>query len=278
MSEDASTTRKSFDLRAALRFRSTTDVNPQGKHTANVILGTTVICLLVYLFLGYPDFYYMVFKVPHFVLTGLNSTQAEYWYVKIYYNWGMATLLFFVVPYLVARKLGIGVRDCGVKVGNWKIGLPLMVLGLVLVPVFAQSYLTDPQALANYPLLRPFADWNQFGYPSFNGGLWFLGEFSYVVIYYIPYEYFWRGFAQIPLRKHGKINTFWIVLWTTCLTTIVHLPVPLLELEGAVLLGIIIGWLALKTDSIIYGLVFHAAVGLGTDFLSTAVVNGWTTI
>jgi hypothetical protein len=217
----------------------------------------------------------MVFNTPIFVLAGLNPSQAAYYYVKVYYNWGMATLFFFVVPYLVARKLGISAKECGVQLGNWKLGVVVMVIGLVLVPFLSEAVLTNTELQVTYPLLRPFADWQQFGFPAFNGGLYVLGEVSYVAIYYLPYEYFWRGFAQLPLRKYGKVSTFWIVLWTTCLTSIIHLPVPTVELEAAVLLGVVAGWLALKTDSIIYGLVFHVATGLGTDITSTALLNGW---
>jgi hypothetical protein len=216
----------------------------------------------------------MVFHTPHFVLTGLNPSMAQYWYVKIYYNWGMALILFLIVPGLVSRKLGIKKKDLGLQWGNKKLGLILLAVGLAILPLIGLEVLNDPQMQAEYPLLHPFANWQSFDLLGFNPGLWILGEISYVVIYYIPYEFFWRGFAQFPLRKYGKINNFWIILWTTCLTSIIHLDVPQSELAGAILVGIIYGWLALNTNSIYYGLIHHASTGITTDIVSTGLING----
>jgi membrane protease YdiL (CAAX protease family) len=172
------------------------------------------------------------------------------------------------VPYLVARKIKITPRDLGVQVGNKKIGLILLLVGLVAVPFTSQVGITDPLFQATYPLIRPEA------VPTLNGGLMVLGETSYVILYYIPYEFFWRGFAQFPLRKYGKINTFWIILWTTVLSTLLHLPVPPSEIAGAAFIGIVYGWLALRANSIIYGFTHHAVTGVSADVVTAMAING----
>jgi hypothetical protein len=255
-------------MQNALRFRFDTTSSPEEKRITKIVLLTTVVCYLLYIFLGYPNFYEMVFESPHFVVMNLAYKSDLYWYAKIYYNWGIASLLFCVVPYLVARKLKITPRDLGVQVGNKKLGLILLVVGFVAVPFTAQVGILDTNFQNTYPLLRPEA------VPALNGWLMVLGETSYVILYYIPYEFFWRGFAQFPLRKYGKINTFWIILWTTILSTLLHLPVPPSEIAGAAFVGIVYGWLALHANSIIYGFTHHAVTGVSADIVTAMAING----
>ncbi len=257
-----------MNLRDKLRFRFTTEQTLEEKHTTKIVLVTTVVCFLLYIFLGYPNFYEMVFGVPHFVVANLTYGSDPYWYTKIYYNWGMACVLFLVVPFLVARKFKIKSRDLGVQLGDKKFGLILLVLGLISIPFTAQVGILDLEFQATYPLLRPEA------VPVLNGGIMFLGELSYVIIYYIPYEFFWRGFAQFPLRKYGKINTFWIILWTTILSTLLHLPVPPSEILGAAFVGFVYGWLALRANSVLYGLTHHATTGVAADIVTGMAING----
>ena len=232
-----------------------------------VVLFTTVTCFLLYIFVGYPNFYEMVFKSPHFAVAHLIYGSDLYWYSKIFYNWGFACLLFMVVPFLVSRKLKIPLRDLGMQLGDKKFGLILLAIGVISIPLTAQVGMVDPIFQATYPLLRPEA------IPTLNVEVIILGEISYVILYYIPYEFFWRGFAQFPLRKYGKINTMWIILWTTGLTTLLHLPTPPSELAGAALVGIIYGLLALRTNSILYGLVHHAATGVSADIVTALAIN-----
>ncbi len=261
-----------MNLRDKLRLHFSTEQTPAEKHVTKVVLLTTIICFLLYIFLGYPNFYEKVFGVPHFVVQNLAYQSDLYWYVKIYYNWGMACLLFLIVPFIVARNLKIKARDLGVQFGDKKFGLILLALGIISIPFTARVGIMDPIFQATYPLLRPEAI-SQTGLPALNVVALILGESSYVIIYYIPYEFFWRGFAQFPLQKYGKLNTFWIILWTTVLSTILHIPVPPSEILGAAFVGFVYGWLALRTNSIVYGLVHHAATGVAADVTTALAIN-----
>ncbi len=257
-----------MNLRDKLRFRFTTERSPEEKHVTKVVLVTTLVCFLLYIFLGYPNFYEKLFGTTHFIVLNLTPGSELYWYAKIYYNWAIAAVLFCMVPFLVARKLKITSRDLGVQLGDKKFSLILLALGIISVPFTAQVGILDLEFQATYPLLRPEV------VPALNGGIMFLGEVSYVILYYIPYEFFWRGFAQFPLRKYGKINTFWIILWTTILSTLLHWPVPQSEILGAAFIGFVYGWLALRTNSIVYGLAHHAATGVCADIVTGLAING----
>ncbi len=92
-------------LRQMLRLRYTNENTLENKHVARVVLVTTILCLIIYLFLGYPAYYKMMFGKTFFILNGLNPSSALYWYVNVYYNWGMTLILFLIIPMFVAHKL-----------------------------------------------------------------------------------------------------------------------------------------------------------------------------
>ena len=70
----------------------------------------------------------MMFGKTFFILNGLNPSSALYWYVNVYYNWGMTLILFLIIPMFVAHKLGIKNKDLGLQWGNKKIGFILLLL------------------------------------------------------------------------------------------------------------------------------------------------------
>jgi membrane protease YdiL (CAAX protease family) len=127
----------------------------------------------------------------------------------------------------------------------------------------------------------------------------FLGHFAaYFFLYYVPWEFFFRGFLLFPFAlaaerafaaelsglkpeiasSDGRVDSrassraearaavlAALVLFQTIPSTMIHFGHPLSELAGAVAAGLILGALAWKTRSIIPGLVLHASLGLGTD-------------
>ncbi len=121
-----------------------------------------------------------------------------------------------------------------------------------------------------------------------------LGHYAaYFFLYYIPWEFFFRGFLLFPFalaaeRALGAAGgavaaggagaaasggiaaapiVAALVLFQTIPSAMLHVGHPLSELAGAVLAGIGFGVLAWKTKSILPGLILHAAIGFGTDGL-----------
>jgi membrane protease YdiL (CAAX protease family) len=111
-----------------------------------------------------------------------------------------------------------------------------------------------------------------------------LGHYAaYFFLYYVPWEFFFRGFllfpfalaAQRELERHTSTEEkqsaqespliVALVLFQTMPSAMLHVGHPLSELAGAVAAGIGFGILAWKTRSIIPGLILHAAIGFGTD-------------
>jgi hypothetical protein len=121
-------------------------------------------------------------------------------------------------------------------------------------------------------------------------GLWpLLGHYAaYVLLYYVPWEFFFRGFLVFPFAlaaeralaaarrpviegggepaaRDNEMIVAAIVLFQAIPSTMLHFGHPLSELAGAVVAGIGFGLLAWKTRSIVPGLILHAAIGIGTD-------------
>jgi membrane protease YdiL (CAAX protease family) len=116
----------------------------------------------------------------------------------------------------------------------------------------------------------------------------FLGHFAaYALLYYLPWEFFFRGFLLFPFALAatrafaapgpggaGPVEgseaartavLAALVLFQTIPSALLHFGHPLSELLSAVAAGIGFGLLAWKTRSIFPGLILHAAIGLGTD-------------
>jgi membrane protease YdiL (CAAX protease family) len=102
-----------------------------------------------------------------------------------------------------------------------------------------------------------------------------LGHYAaYVFLYYVPWEFFFRGFLLFPfalaaeralVARDANVIVAALVLFQTIPSTMLHFGHPLSELAGAVIAGLAFGILAWKTRSIVPGLILHAALGIGTD-------------
>ncbi len=120
----------------------------------------------------------------------------------------------------------------------------------------------------------------------------FLHFAAYALLYYLPWEFFFRGFLLLPwaleaersLIPHpeaadvGGIGTSTVaalVFFQTIPSTMLHFGHPLSELLGAIPAGIAFGLLAWKTKSIIPGFILHAALGFGTDLFIVLSQGGY---
>jgi membrane protease YdiL (CAAX protease family) len=75
-------------------------------------------------------------------------------------------------------------------------------------------------------------------------------------------EFFFRGFMLNALRPAIGANAIWIM----CVPyMMIHLPKLWLEASGAILFGLFLGILALRSRSIWGGVLVHAGVALSMD-------------
>jgi len=142
----------------------------------------------------------------------------------------------------------------GLGIGDWKKGLPLLLLiPLVITPViyFASKM---PDVRSEYPLSKLLFDHKDLilGY-----------ELLYIILYYIAWEFYFRGFLLFGLaKKWGVWNAILIQTISSCL---IHIGKPEGEIIGSIIVGILFGLIAWRTKSIWYVFALHAAIGVLTD-------------
>lgn len=154
-------------------------------------------------------------------------------------------LLFLVVPLLIVL---IGFRDApgryGMRIGDWRAGLPLLlaglaimttiILGLAALPQFQDYY--GPDAAAAEPLVRVVA-----------------GNLAELV----SAEFLLRGFLMFALwRRIGPLALV-VQLVPFVLT---HLGKPDIELWSTFIGGSIFAWLTWRTGSILWSALGHVYV------------------
>lgn len=176
---------------------------------------------------------------------------------------GWAVVLLLLAPLAVWRGFGRSARELGLRLGDWRLGLPVAVgLALVAAPVLWLGT-AEPALQATYPWPGAWAG------SSLGRLLAWAGLYG---LYYLAFELFYRGFL---LRL---VEPFWglrAALWlqATC-ATLVHLGKPLPETIAAFPASLLFGLLAVRSRSLVWPVLLHLAIGLVTDLASLGR-QGW---
>lgn len=189
------------------------------------------------------------FFVRHFG-SGRASGPDLDWDKYTYHHF--ATLvLFALIPVLIIKTvLKESLRDYGVALGDWRLGLKMTALALVVMPPMIWLSSSDPQFLAEYPLTMRAMD-----SPTL------FAEWALIyLVYYIGWEMFFRGFIGFGLRR--PLGDFHAMMAQTAMSTIIHIGKPMGETFSAIPGGIYMGLLALRTRSLLWPLLFHWYIGL----------------
>ena len=216
----------------------------RGAHVA--IWGGTVL-LTVYLYQGNHSFFTR--QLDSFVPEG---PFAE-WYAHGY-QFLAAFVLLLVIPCLWVR-LGTkdSLADHGLCVGDWRFGLKFLGLGMLALALPLYVNAGSPEFQAEYPLA---------GVAGRSARLFLLWELCYLV-YYVAWEFFFRGFWQIGLSRHlGLVGALAL---QTAVSTVMHIGKPEGETMAAILAGLAFGLVAVRTRSVLYVILLHWYVGLMTD-------------
>jgi membrane protease YdiL (CAAX protease family) len=149
------------------------------------------------------------------------------------------------VPFLVS---------IGWTPGRAGLGLVLAAVGLPLAVLSGFIGSRDPEMRKMYPFAKgAMADVRVFaGY-----------EIAYVLFYYLPWEFVFRGVLFLPLvPAMGLIPALAI---QTAISTLLHIGHPDSEVFAAAAAGLIFGMIAYVTGSFFATFLLHAATGVATD-------------
>jgi hypothetical protein len=190
-----------------------------------------------------------------------RGAEGDFKPVMTYFTsvFGLLFLAPLVVILLTGRATGVTPAALGLGVGNWRRGL---ILGAILLPLSLTSlYLgrKDPVLRDYYPFSREAME---------RPGKFALYEASYLFLYYLPWEFTFRGvvlFGLLALLPHTLAGLAVAVMVQTFLSTVYHLGHPDSEVFGAFLMGLIAGTATAFVGSIFYALFHHALVGILND-------------
>ncbi len=159
-------------------------------------------------------------------------------------------------------KFGMYPWTLGLQIGDWKIGLTMLAFTTPILVVSVILGARDPELQRQYP----------FSKEALKGPVRFvLYEAAYVAFYYLAWEFAFRGVVLFGLLAFLPVNIPGVavaIMVQTFLSTIYHIGHPNSEVLGAALLGLVSGAAAVATGSILYGLLFHAVVGVLNDCLA----------
>ncbi len=209
---------------------------------AAVVCVTAALCMTMAFYLGKPA-----------MMSSLVGA-GDGWMQKLW--WAGAVIVFYLLVPMLVVKYGLRERlgDFGLVMKFPAKDLPLYfgMLGLVLMLMALCSGTEAFQA--RYPFYKPAA--GESLWPRF-----WIWEAVYL-LHFVAVEFFFRGFLLHGLRRRIGFMAVFVSMMPYCL---VHFGKPLPETLGAILAGIVLGVLSLKSRSIMPGVLLHGSVALGMD-------------
>lgn len=214
-----------------------------------ILLGIPLI-LLFWVYCGKQADFERLFK-------GFEGRWNRDFYSALF-EYATAFLLMFWVSYFIIRlNFKRPISDFGLKPGDVRYGIRFVVfvLPFALWLVWVGSSLVEIQV--EYPLAKS----------SMRHPLQFLVMECLYLFFYLGWEFFFRGFVLFGLER--RFGALCAILIQIIPSSLVHIGKPPQESFGAILAGLVFGYLALRTRSIYYPLMLHAALGIGTDLFVT---------
>ena len=188
---------------------------------------------------------------------------GQYWELWGFAWWaGWRVIGYLVIPLVaLACMPGIRIVDFHLSLRGLTRHLWIyVVLYLAILPIVVLASRTDGFR-ATYPF---YANANRSGLD-----LW-AWEGCYA-LQFVALEFFFRGFLLHGLRRAFGANAIFVMMLPYCM---IHFTKPLPETIGAIIAGVVLGTLALRTRSIWGGVLIHIAVATTMDLLALAACPG----
>jgi membrane protease YdiL (CAAX protease family) len=216
-----------------------------------VVLITVAVSLTLQEYIGEREFFSRHFP---------ELSYGEYGELMRHGWWALWRFLgYVVIPVIVILCMpGERVRDYYLSFKNFrsKAGVYL-VLFLLILPVVIAA----PRLFAGFYLTYPFYKWANRSALD----LW-AWEAMYAV-QFMSLEFFFRGFMLKALRPRFGSHAVFVMVVPYCM---IHYGKPMPETLGAIIAGIVLGTLAMRTRSIWGGVLIHIAVAITMDMMAVS--------
>lgn len=231
------------------------------KKTIAVILFATIILMLTRYLGNTSDLYRFLdtISLNHYsesISSWVSSHDRPRLFELIYWA-SMRLLFYFILPVIFIRFiLKEKVIDYGLNpskiLGGYKVYFLflLVMLPLVYLVSFTEAF------QMKYPFYSPYGESL---YPNF-----IVWHFFYLIQFF-ALEFFFRGF-MVHGTKH-KLG-FYSIFVMVIPYMMIHFQKPFLETTGAIIAGIVLGALSLRSKSIWQGVFIHYSVAISMDMAS----------
>lgn len=242
---------------------------PQALRRVFAVLACVSVCLLFMHYAKFSDNLHSLLQlIAHWQNLPVNYYVEKLinrgiWELSGYVWWTSVQAIGYVlVPALLIRySFKARVRDFGWQLNeapqHWRGYL------LLLTPILVFIYLVSlgKDFVNHYPFYTQASrSWADF----------FAWEFLYLT-QFICLEFFFRGFILNSLRPALGANAVWVM----CVPYLmIHFPKLWLEATGAILFGLFLGILALRSRSIWGGVLVHAGVAVTMDIAAILRKHG----
>jgi len=167
-----------------------------------------------------------------------------------------------ITIWLLARFQGNGestfrVRDCGLKVRGGLASAPIYLAMLVFMLPAVWFFSTTETFQDKYPFYR--LGQGEPLWPRF-----LVWELLYA-LQFVSLEFFFRGFILHGTKHRFGGGAIWVMMVPYCM---IHFSKPMPECFGAIVAGIVLGYMSLKTRSIWWGAALHISVAWTMDSLA----------
>jgi membrane protease YdiL (CAAX protease family) len=212
---------------------------------------------------------------PGFFTSMLNSIGAEETAAKFHYlvtrhedaqlyrltHWVSSVIVFYLLPPIIVIKVGFRerLRDYGLSFKgafkDYKVYLIMLCVMLPLVLYFS----TTSSFQARYPFYDMRRGESIFPNLLIWEGLYFIQFFAL--------EFFFRGFMLHGTTRRFGFYSVFVMMIPYCM---IHFGKPFPETIAAIIAGVVLGVLSLKSRSIWLGVAIHCSVAMTMDIASLA--------
>ncbi len=173
---------------------------------------------------------------------------------------GTIIVVYLLIPVMITRfAFRMPLSEMGLRFRGSLQGWQLYVVMLfVMIPLV--YYFSGTESFqSRYPFYKMAA--NESPWPNF-----IIWEIVYFV-QFIALEFFFRGFITLGTRKSFGFLSIFIMTIPYCM---IHFGKPMPETVAAIIAGIVLGTLSMKSRSVLLGVLIHYSVAITMDLMALA--------
>ncbi len=168
---------------------------------------------------------------------------------------GWAIVIFVTAPAIYALIMRQSIRDYGLRLGLFRGEFRIFAILLPIIVIGAYLAAGQPRFQEVYPFYHGWPDGP--GTPVHLVGWWVMYASTFVAL-----EFFFRGFL---VSAGFRLIGWWAIPAMAAPYCLLHLDKPVPEMVTSLFGGLVLGVVALRTRSILAGVLAHVTLAIGTD-------------